>query len=149
MGETIDRWHRRYFGIGPSDLQSLHSSTRRRGLSGGLKPRSHAFFFDYTVIFFSRAAPLICGAVPTRQSGLHAATHFSFGTNENEWPSRRAAAQFSVLHEQEPKPRNPGFRLLNVDCSRVLDLASSGADSSRRHDVSNDHTLTAVDPLVV
>jgi len=26
---------------------NLHSSTRRRGLSGGLKPRSDAFFFDY------------------------------------------------------------------------------------------------------
>jgi len=88
------------------------------------------------VIFFSRAAPLICGAVTTRQSGLHAATHFSFDANENEWPSRRAAAQFSVLHEQEAKPRNPGFRLLNVDCSRVLDLAHGSADSSRRHDVS-------------
>ena len=74
------------------------------------------------VIFFSPAAPFICGAVTTRQSGLHAATHFSFDPNENEWPSRRAAAQFSVLHEQEAKPRNPGFRLLNVDCSRVLDL---------------------------
>src|SRR4051794_17865103 len=82
------------------------------------------------VIFFSRAAPFICGAVTTRQSGLHAATHFSFDPNENEWPSRRAAAQFSVLHEQEAKPRNPGFRLLNVDCSRVLDLAH-GAQTLR------------------
>ena len=82
------------------------------------------------VIFFSRAAPLVCGAVTTRQSGLHAATHFSFDPNENEWPSRRAAAQFSVLHEQEAKPRNPGFRLLNVDCSRVLDLAH-GAQTLR------------------
>jgi len=60
------------------------------------------------VIFFSRAAPLICGAVTTRQSGLHEATHFSFDPNENEWPSRRAAAQFSVLHEQEAKPCKPG-----------------------------------------
>ena len=74
------------------------------------------------VIFFSRAT--------TRQSGLHAATHFSFDPNENEWPSRRAAAQFSVLHEQEAKPRNPGFRLLNVDCSRVFDLAH-GAQTLR------------------
>ena len=82
------------------------------------------------VIFFSRAAPLVCGAVTTRQSGLHAATHFSLTPNENERPSRRAAAQFSVLHEQEAKPRNPGFRLLNVDCSRVLDLAH-GAQTLR------------------
>ena len=99
---------------------------------------------------YSSAVPRpVCGAVTTRQSGLHAATHFSFDPNENEWLSRRAAAQFSVLHEQEAKPRNPGLRLLSVDCSRVLDLAHGGADSSRRHDVSNDHTLTAVDPVVV
>ena len=82
---------------------------------------------------YSSAVPrhFICGAVTTRQSGLHAATHFSFDPNENEWPSRRAAAQFSVLHEQEAKPRNPGFHwLLNVDCSRVLDLAH-GAQTLR------------------
>src|SRR5437763_17186152 len=69
---------------------------------------SHAFFFDYIRHILSRVAPLICGTVTTRQSGLHAATHFSFDPNENEWPSRRAAAQFSVLYEQRLDPVTPG-----------------------------------------
>ena len=42
-----------------------------------------------------------------------------------------------------------GFTLLNVDCSAVLDLLMRAQTCSRRYDVSNDHTLTAVDPLVV
>ena len=97
----------------------------------------------------------ICGAVTTRQSGLHEATHFSFDANENEWPSRRAAAPFSLLHEQEAKPCNPHNLVfepsgsVNVDCSRVLDLANGPRTSSRHYDVSNDHTLTALDSIVV
>ena len=42
-----------------------------------------------------------------------------------------------------------GFSLLNVDCSRVPDLLIRAQSSSRRYDVSNVHTLTAVEPLVV
>jgi len=39
--------------------------------------------------------------------------------------------------------------LLKVDCSRALDLAHEPQTSSRHYDVSNDNTLTAVDPLAV
>jgi hypothetical protein len=38
---------------------------------------------------------------------------------------------------------------VNVDCSRVRDLAHGQQTSSRHYDASNDHTLTPVDPLVV
>jgi hypothetical protein len=106
---------------------------------------------------YSSAVPrhFIYGAVTTRQSGLHEATHLPFDGNENEWPSREAVAPFSLLHEQEAKPCNPHNLVfepsgpVNVDCSRVLDLANGPQTSSRRYDVSNDHTLTALDPLVV
>ena len=76
-----------------------------------------------------------------RMSGPHVEHphHSQSSTNRRLNPVTPITCSFATI----------GFRLLNVDCSRMLDLAHGPQTLSRHYDVSNDHTLTAVDPLVV
>ena len=54
-----------------------------------------------------------------------------------------------VSFGSEYRPLFIWFSLLDVECYAVPDLLMLAQTSSRRYNVWDDHTLTAVDPLVV